>query len=82
MVAARTGAHVVIRLVAHLGAVLSLSTGTPGEPETFLGPSDDFAVLGVVVGAVRPLRAMRSEDASPPRASAFSDASPERHEAR
>jgi repressor LexA len=53
MVAARIGAHVVVRIVSHLGAVLALSTATEGEPERFLGPSDDFAVLGVVVGVVR-----------------------------
>lgn len=53
MVAARVGPHILVRLLSHLGAVLSLSTGTEGESETFLGPSDDFAVLGVVVLVMR-----------------------------
>ena len=56
LVAVRVGAHLLLRLVAHLGAVLSLSTGVSGEKELFLGPSDDFAVLGVVVTVIRPLR--------------------------
>jgi hypothetical protein len=43
----------MIRVVSHLGAVLSLSTGMTGEAERFLGPTDDFAVLGVVVGVLR-----------------------------
>lgn len=60
LVAARVGSHLTMRLVHHLGAVLSLSTGTQGDKETFLGPSDDFAVLGVVVGVLRP--AARSAD--------------------
>jgi hypothetical protein len=37
----------MIRVVTHLGAVLALSTGAPGDQETFLGPTDDYAVLGV-----------------------------------
>ena len=53
LVAARVGPHVVFRVLAHLGAVLSLSTGVPGGPESFLGPTDDFAVLGVVVVVLR-----------------------------
>ncbi|MGQ0650360.1 MAG: transcriptional repressor LexA [Gemmatimonadaceae bacterium] len=56
LVASRIGPHVSVRVVAHLGAVLSLSTGVPGEKESFLGPTDDFAVLGVVVGVVRGIR--------------------------
>jgi repressor LexA len=54
LVAARVGAHLQVRFVAHLGAVLSLSTGAASEPEQFLGPADDFAVLGAVVGVWRP----------------------------
>jgi repressor LexA len=53
LVAARVGPHIMIRVVSHLGAVLSLSTGMTGEAERFLGPTDDFAVLGVVVGVLR-----------------------------
>lgn len=60
LVAARIASHVMIRLVGHLGAVLSLSTGVAGEPETFLGPSDDFAVLGVVTTTIRTMRSAQS----------------------
>lgn len=56
LVAARVGAHFYVRIVTHLGAVLSLSTGISGEREVFLGPSDDFAVLGVVVVVMRATR--------------------------
>ncbi len=56
LVAARVGPHVLVRVIGHLGAVLSLSTGVAGDAETFLGPSDDFAVLGVVTTTVRVLK--------------------------
>lgn len=56
LVAARVAGHVVVRLIGHLGAVVSLSTGVAGEPEVFLGPTDDFAILGVVTTVVRTLR--------------------------
>ena len=62
LVAARVGGHVIVRLIGHLGAVVSLSTGTAGEPETFLGPTDDFAILGVVTTVVRSLRAPAPDD--------------------
>lgn len=53
LVAARVGAHVLVRIVARQGAVLSLAA-TNGEPrEIFLGPSDDFSVLGVVSAVFR-----------------------------
>lgn len=55
MVAARVGSHVMVRTVARLGAVLSLSTAGAEEPEIFLGPSDDFSVLGVVTAVFRTL---------------------------
>lgn len=62
LVATRVGGHVLVRLVGHLGAVVSLSTGTAGDPETFLGPTDDFAVLGVVVTVIRVLRAPPAQE--------------------
>lgn len=53
LVAARVGAHVLVRIVARQGAVLSLAA-TNGEPrELFLGPSDDFSILGVVSAVFR-----------------------------
>lgn len=56
LVVARVGGRVLCRLIGHLGAVLSLGTGVPGELEVFLGPSDDFAVLGVVTSVIRAMR--------------------------
>ena len=61
LIAARLGTHLYIRLVTHLGAVLSLATGLSGEREIFLGPTDDYSVLGVVVVVIRATR-LRDED--------------------
>jgi hypothetical protein len=66
-VAARVGAHFYVRIVTHLGAVLSLSTGISGEREIFLGPSDDFAVLGVVVVVMRATRLGEPDGGNPVR---------------
>ncbi|MGQ0765720.1 MAG: transcriptional repressor LexA [Gemmatimonadota bacterium] len=63
LVAARVGPHLRVRLVWHLGAVVSLSTGEAGVAEEFLGPSDDFAILGTVAGVWRPFHDhMEDED--------------------
>jgi repressor LexA len=62
IIAARVGAHVRVRFVWHLGAVVSLSTGETGRPEEFLGPSDDFAILGSVAGVWRPFHDRPEED--------------------
>ena len=61
LLAARLGTHLYLRLVTHLGAVLSLATGLSGEREIFLGPTDDYSVLGVVVVVIRATR-LRDED--------------------
>ena len=55
LVAVRRGAHVIVRTVARLGAVLSLTASNGSESEIFLGPSDDFSVLGVVTAVFRSL---------------------------
>ena len=54
LIAVRRGAHVIVRTVARLGAVLSLTASNGTDSEIFLGPSDDFSVLGVVAGVFRP----------------------------
>jgi repressor LexA len=59
IVAARVGGAVLVRLITHRGATVSLSapsslSGTVG-PDVIVGPRDDFAILGVVVGLVRGL---------------------------
>ena len=57
IVAAGVRGAVLVRLIAHRGATISLSA--PGSlsggaaPEVVFGPQDDFAILGVVVGLVR-----------------------------
>lgn len=53
LVAARVGAHVLVRVVSRQGAVLSLSAANGDAREIFLGPSDDFSVLGVVSAVFR-----------------------------
>ncbi len=55
LIAARVASHVLVRTVARLGAVLSLAAAGAVEPELFLGPSDDFSVLGVVTAVFRTL---------------------------
>lgn len=54
LIAVRHGSHVIVRIVSRLGAVLSLTASNGTESEIFLGPSDDFSVLGVVAGVFRP----------------------------
>lgn len=54
IIAVRRGPHVLMRTVARLGAVLSLTASNGDDREIFLGPSDDFAVLGVVSAVFRP----------------------------
>ena len=53
LVAARVGSHVLVRIVARQGAVLSLAATNGESREIFLGPSDDFSVLGVVSAVFR-----------------------------
>ncbi|MEO7966830.1 MAG: transcriptional repressor LexA [Gemmatimonadaceae bacterium] len=54
LIAVRRGPHVIVRTVSRLGAVLSLTASNGSESEIFLGPSDDFSVLGVVAAVFRP----------------------------
>ncbi len=56
LVTVRVQGALVVRMVGHLGAVLSLSTGLDGEREIFLGPTDDYSVMGVVVAVIRATR--------------------------
>ncbi|MEP7384719.1 MAG: transcriptional repressor LexA [Gemmatimonadota bacterium] len=53
LVAARVGGHVLVRVVTRQGAVLSLTATNGVAREVFLGPSDDFSVLGVVTAIFR-----------------------------
>lgn len=53
LVAARVGAHVLVRIVARQGAVLSLAATNDEPREIYLGPSDDFSILGVVSAVFR-----------------------------
>ncbi|MEP7348282.1 MAG: transcriptional repressor LexA [Gemmatimonadaceae bacterium] len=68
IVAARVGGAVFVRLIEHRGANVSLSA--PGEgnltdgvvPDVTLGPRDDFAILGVVVGLLRGVLQDQADD--------------------
>ncbi|MBV6521606.1 MAG: LexA repressor [Gemmatimonadaceae bacterium] len=55
--AARVGSSMVVRIIDHRGATISLSLprSVDGEAvgERVLGPQDDFAILGVVRGVLR-----------------------------
>jgi repressor LexA len=55
LIVARVGGALVIRPLARRGATLVLA-GDAGGDDVELSPGDDFAVLGVVAGAVRPAR--------------------------
>jgi len=52
LVAARLGADVLVRVLAHRGAAVVLEGGNDRARE--VGSRDDFAVLGVVCGIFRP----------------------------
>jgi repressor LexA len=54
MVAARVGGRAVIRLLTHRGATIVLEGAGPAIPPIEVGPTDDFAILGVVCGVFRP----------------------------
>jgi len=53
LIAARVATHVLVRVVSRQGAVLSLAAANGSVREIFLGPSDDFTVLGVVTAVFR-----------------------------
>jgi len=65
LVAARVGAHVLVRVVARQGAVLSLAAANGESREIFLGPSDDFSVLGVVSAVFRTWHDAPTSDSDP-----------------
>jgi repressor LexA len=53
-VAARIGDACVVRMLSHRGAHLAFAPASSDEPETTVGPTDDFEVLGVVAAVPRP----------------------------
>lgn len=55
VVAARLGGQAIVRTLTHRGATIVLEAANPTEREIVVGPSDDFAVLGVVCGVFRPM---------------------------
>lgn len=54
IVAARLGSETTVKTLNHRGAVVMLEPATVGERAIEAGPGDDFAVLGVVCGVLRP----------------------------
>ena len=54
IVAARLGSDATVKTLSHRGAVIVLEPANVGERAIEVGPGDDFAVLGVVCGVLRP----------------------------
>ena len=63
MIAARLGDRPLVRTLTHRGATIVLEAAAAGEPESTVGPADDFRVMGVVAGVYRPLHVGASEAA-------------------
>jgi repressor LexA len=54
LVAARVGGRAVVRMLMHRGATIVLEATGNTLPSIEVGPTDDFAILGVVCGVFRP----------------------------
>jgi repressor LexA len=54
IIAARIGETATVKTLTHRGAAIVLEPANPAERSIEIGPSDDFAVLGVVCGVFRP----------------------------
>src|SRR5262249_53355782 len=56
IIAARVGSEATVKTLKHHGATIVLEPANPDDREIVIGPSDDFAVLGTVVGIFRPFQ--------------------------
>jgi repressor LexA len=54
LVAGRVSGRTHVRTLTHRGASIVLEASTPSIPAIEVGPTDDFAILGVVCGVFRP----------------------------
>ena len=54
IVAARLGPEATVKTLTHRGATVVLEPANPAERAITVGPTDDFAVLGVVCAIFRP----------------------------
>ncbi len=54
IVAARVGGRTTVRTLTHRGAAIVLEGAAATTPPIEVGPTDDFAILGVVCGVFRP----------------------------
>ena len=54
IVAARLGDEATVKTLTHRGVTIVLEPANDAERAIEVGPSDDFAVLGVVCGVFRP----------------------------
>ena len=54
MVAARLGEEATVKTLTHRGGTIVLEPANPAERAIEVGPTSDFAVLGVVCGVFRP----------------------------
>lgn len=63
IVAARLGALATVKTLTHRGGTIVLEPANPAERDVAVGPTDSFAVLGVVCGVFRPMYDMRMDPA-------------------
>ena len=54
IVAARLGAEATVKTLTHRGGAIVLEPANAGERSITVGPTDDFAILGVVCAIFRP----------------------------
>jgi len=54
MVAARLGEEATVKTLTHRGGTIVLEPANPSERAIEVGPTSDFAVLGVICGVFRP----------------------------
>lgn len=61
LVAARVGGRAVVRTLTHRGATIVLEASAPSVAPIEVGPSHDFAILGVVCGVFRAFHEVEPE---------------------
>lgn len=54
MIAARFGEDATVKTLSHDDGAVVLRAANPADRDIVVGPSDDFAILGVVAGVFRP----------------------------
>ena len=54
IIVARIGEEATVKTLTHRGSTIVLEAANPAERNIEVGPTDDFAILGVVCGVFRP----------------------------